>query len=96
MPIFTERDDIQCWIRVAVVERYDACMEKEFKDNFKAEVLQDIPTLWDYVNEEIMPLEFPDWDFNKRGICSAIMNSVEWDELLTDIKNDIEEEDKCA
>lgn len=93
MPIFTERDDIQCWIRVTVVEQYEAYDDKEYKDTLKAEVLKDASALDEYVNDELMPLEFPDWD-NKRGICAAIMNTVDWDELLEDIKSDIEENDE--
>jgi hypothetical protein len=95
MPTFTERDNFGCWIRVAVVENIEALNDTEFKTTFKTEVLENHNTLFDYVNEELMPLEFPDWDIN-RAICVAILNTIDWCELLEDIKGDIENEDECS
>jgi len=96
MPIYTPFNSFHCWIHCAITEQYEAYDEPEFKEAFKSEVLKDASELYHYVNDELMPLEFPDWDINTRMVCRAIMESVTWLDLLNDIKRDIEERDKCA
>lgn len=84
--------NFQDWIREAVGEYYEAFDSTDFKATFVAEVLKDTDVLYDYVNDDMMPLVFPEWN-SEDFLPRAIMNTVDWDELLTDLKSDFNEED---
>jgi hypothetical protein len=84
-------DNFHCWVRATIEEQYNTYDEREYKRIFKTEVLTSPDALKDYVNDNIMPMVFPNW--SGELVCQAIMNSIDWDELLDDLRKDFDDSD---
>jgi hypothetical protein len=87
--MYYDNQNIQCWLRACLEERYESYCAEE-KQIFNDDVLLNIQSLKEECAEIIKEcLEFRDHPL----LFTAIMNSVDdWAELYDDVKNDVEAE----
>ena len=89
-------DNIQCWFQACIEEKYDAMDECE-AGAYATYILAGIERLREECGE------FLDTAMNNTGgtLADAIMNSVDWDDLMSDLREYYESEhnivacDKC-
>jgi hypothetical protein len=63
--------------------------DEEQKAEFAQQVDEEDSFLYDYVNTELMPMMFSEWN-KEAPVSRAIMNTVDWDELKEEIMKDNE------
>jgi hypothetical protein len=91
MPPYYSSDNLQCWFRALIEEQFE-CLESNEDRLYYIERLSTIQGLKEFCDETIEDI------VDKKGsgkFAEALMNSVDWDELLDDVTNDMEEEKKA-
>lgn len=85
MPQFYETDSIYTWMRVCVVEHWEALDKEEAKEYKKR-----ISTVADLKEacEEFLIMS----GITSSTLMDAIMNTIDWGELLEDVLKDIDDE----
>jgi hypothetical protein len=85
MPTWYPCDDVQRFIQCALIDHYDSFDDPEFKNEWRNAVLQHRDSLYEFVCDEIMPMLISDWNIDTNQFHLAIMNSIDFNELLEDI-----------
>ena len=83
MPQFYENDNIQCWIRAVITEKYESFDEDDEKAEY-AERVSDYGGIRAEVEDVIEMM------VDTMSFINAIMNTIDWEELLDDVAKDIE------
>lgn len=91
MPPYYSNSNLQCWFRSLIEEQFE-CLESNEDRLYYIERLSTIEGLKEFCDEIVD--DIVDKTGNKT-FAEALMNSVDWDELLDDVTNDMEEEKKA-
>ena len=96
MPPYYENDNIQCWIRAVITEKYESFVDgnDDEKDEY-AKRISDYGGIRAEAQDAIeMMVDMRAWtkSTGTMPFVSAIMNTIDWEELLDDVAKDIEAE----
>lgn len=102
MPQFYATDNLQCWFQVLVEEHADSLEYDEFDDErieFIQRVLKNTDTLTQFCEESLeMMIDNPKVTAapKRSPFVQALLNTVDWDEILHNLRNELEYEDADA
>ena len=86
MPQYYETDDLTCWFGVCFIEEYEALDEDERKE-WRETHLGSIKVLREMA-EKYLEMVVSD---TSSPFASAVMNTVDWEEVLDCVKKTIDE-----
>jgi hypothetical protein len=85
MPQFYDNDDLSCWFGVCFIEEYEA-LEKNERKEWKETHLGSVGVLREMADKYLGMVV----SNTSSPFASAVMNSVDWDEVLECIKKTID------
>jgi hypothetical protein len=88
MPQFYETDDLSVWFGVCLVDEYESLDKEEQKEWIESH-LGSASVLEDYA-EKYIGMMVP-FSAGSSPFYQAVMNSVDWEEVLEVVKNTIDE-----